>query len=283
MKRTFSDGIFVVLILILFPVFSQATTKIGSQIILGRSYDYYEKDNKVYLEDILLDGINSNGFEFFREEFDGFYKNFEGLYHVEFDYHLGHHSSVVAGIKKISKVMQDEVDIKTIEMLGLYLARDKKNLFKIEKDGRSGETEKIFLMLEGISPLTYEQNGRFVWDEEGDAIYWEYSGDINIHLSKVDSDTIQIINQIYVKDKSRVYFEGRPIDGADPKTFKIISNIHTKDKNSVYYWGRKIEQADPETFVETFNDRGRDKNNFFLFGKVVYDEETIKHSFPEQE
>ena len=282
MKEIFANSILVVLTLVLFPGFSQAATKIGSQIIGGKSYDYYENNNKVYLEDILLEGISSNDFEYFREEFDGFYKNNDGLYHVEFNYHSGHHSSVISGIKKISKVVQAEIDLKTIEMLGQDLAKDKNYLFKIESDGRSGNPEKTFLILEGIDPLTFKQNSRFVWDNEGDAIYWEYFGDIRIYKSKVDSNTMHIINHNYVKDKRRVYFRGRPINGSDPKTFKMISDIHTKDKNSVYYWGKKIELADPETFVETFNDRGKDKNNFFLFGKVEYDKEIIKQSFPER-
>lgn len=256
---------------------------IGSQHIRGITYNYYAKDNQIYVEDFLLGNISPNGFEYFGDEFYNYYKDNNSLYFVEFNFGSCPDEvscmPSVSGIKNIEKIMQPEIDLSSFKIIDSSIATDKNNVYKIESYGRSGNSDKKFLILKNIDPSSFKKNGWFVWDKDGDTAYWDYSVEINLYEGTIDFDSIKIINNDYVKDKNYVYYRGNILENSDPDTFELISNIHAKDKNAVYYRGKIIELADPITFIETFNDRGKDKNNYFINGKVIYDEERIKRSF----
>ncbi len=60
-------------------------------------------------------------------------------------------------------------------------------------------------------------------------------------LKNSDSDTIEYLSNIFVKDKNHVWncdrnnSVGILIEGADAETFKALGSQYAKDKNKVYY------------------------------------------------
>ncbi len=54
---------------------------------------------------------------------------------------------------------------------------------------------------------------------------------------------------LYAKDSSRVYFEGRAVEGADPATFEKLREGYARDNAHVYRSGVVFAGADPSTFV----------------------------------
>lgn len=70
----------------------------------------------------------------------------------------------------------------------------------------------------------------------------------------------------YMRDKSRVYYDDRPILNSDPKTFVLMKDLHSKDKNAIYYAWWKIEWADYKTYTPLRYSFARDKNHFYFAG-----------------
>ena len=88
----------------------------------------------------------------------------------------------------------------------------------------------------------------------------------------VDLATFKKINTYFAKDKNRVYYLGKVIEGADSETFKFLGGYKTltevsgysKDNKNVYYFERRILEADPETFeVIGLTSYAKDKNNVY--------------------
>ena len=52
----------------------------------------------------------------------------------------------------------------------------------------------------------------------------------------------------YSYDKSRVYYDGFPIENANPKTFKPLNSIYSTDGERVFYKNCEIESVDLQTF-----------------------------------
>jgi hypothetical protein len=70
----------------------------------------------------------------------------------------------------------------------------------------------------------------------------------------------------YMLDKSRVYYDHRPILNSDPKTFVLMKDLHAKDKNAIYYAWWKIEWADYKTYTPLRYSFARDKYHFYVAG-----------------
>lgn len=84
----------------------------------------------------------------------------------------------------------------------------------------------------------------------------------------------------YAKDAKRVYFMGKPADGADPETFILLRGgealghggglLYGRDSSGVYFRGRKIEAADPATFcAHDIRNVWKDKNFLFKNGETI--------------
>ncbi len=74
----------------------------------------------------------------------------------------------------------------------------------------------------------------------------------------------------YIVKNGEVFFYYLPIENADLETFSIINSVYSKDKSSVYYINKKIINADPETFTlimstatTSVTGYAHDKNNVF--------------------
>jgi len=79
-----------------------------------------------------------------------------------------------------------------------------------------------------------------------------------------DPETFQILeNDRYGLDKKNVYYEGNPIDDADPRSFKVLSDYISKDRNRGYTGTIAIPGSDGNTFESVMNDYTRDKNDVY--------------------
>jgi hypothetical protein len=68
-----------------------------------------------------------------------------------------------------------------------------------------------------------------------------------VEIYGADVNTFQIIDSVYAKDKSNVYFNGFVIPDSDPATFELLGTWFSRDKNHVYVSGQ-IFTDDPENF-----------------------------------
>lgn len=126
------------------------------------------------------------------------------------------------------------------------------------------------------------------------------------NLLSADYNTFEVLDFIYARDKSHVFYRHFELLKADPATFEIvIEGGLAKDKDSVYLFGQilpgidsesledigytymktkdgifmrnydfeaeKIEEADPETFevIDGGSYDAKDKNNYYKDGLVV--------------
>lgn len=87
---------------------------------------------------------------------------------------------------------------------------------------------------------------------------------ILINSGIIDVDSFELLDDMYSKDKDRVYYESELMKNADPATFEVLSGGYAKDKNRVYSGGRVLEGYEPSTFIKdswgrfpTDNDYGK--------------------------
>jgi hypothetical protein len=109
-----------------------------------------------------------------------------------------------------------------------------------------------------------EKNGTYVY-------VLSYEGTTRDNpIEGVDPETFVILDKHgYAKDKLRVYYEGVPVEGADPASFEDITDDYGKDATQVYYQFRAIPGADPATF-NVFNIQwGRDANDIYLQDRPI--------------
>ena len=123
-----------------------------------------------------------------------------------------------------------------------------------------------------------------------------------------DTDTFEIINQNFAKDKNGIWYNGYLVNETiDSNTFEIISvqtgNIRysfAKDKNSLFstqqntkigkYKGYgnllvKLKNADAETFTVINPIWAKDNNNIYIYGKIwnLIDAQSFEHLFTDAE
>lgn len=112
-------------------------------------------------------------------------------------------------------------------------------------------------------------------------------------LNNIDGNNFKVVKTIddgsgnlrcVAADGSRVIYQLRTIEGADPETFQIIKSSefeYYKDKDFVFFGDKKIEGADPNTFelilIHTSGrppesgGYARDKNSVYYLGKKLKD------------
>lgn len=140
----------------------------------------------------------------------------------------------------------------------------------------------------------------FTKDENG--VYYN-CGVVNGKIDGANPDSLEILNDLYIKDKNNVFCcpgECKKLVSADVKTFGILAdgggfyakdakntykdgdkiNVDYKsfkplninyflDKNGVYFDSLKIKNADLKTFKVTSDLKAEDKNNKYLSGEIL--------------
>ena len=181
------------------------------------------------------------------------------------------------------------IDKATFQEIDATYSKDKNGVYVWENRG--------WKKLEGLDPATFEiinisgSARRYLKDKNGIySIIYSMDGDSdNLVLEKLpyDSQTFEVINELYTRDKNNIYYSDRKIIGADLSTFQIGSDGFSKDKNNIYLEGKRILGIDKDTvkiielpYIEDKNNvyyrnkkiEGADKNTFELtydFGSVV--------------
>lgn len=67
----------------------------------------------------------------------------------------------------------------------------------------------------------------------------------------------------FAADKNQVYYEGRPLAGADAATFRQLRSPYWADSKRVYWYKEPIPGADPKSFDYVRGFWTRDANNFY--------------------
>jgi hypothetical protein len=60
---------------------------------------------------------------------------------------------------------------------------------------------------------------------------------------------VQLADSDYGKDRSRVYWLGMVINGANPESFECLADLYSRDRDHVFWRENLIVGADPKTFV----------------------------------
>lgn len=178
-----------------------------------------------------------------------------------------------------------KIDKATFQEIDATYSKDKNGVYVWENRG--------WKKLEELDPITFQiinvsgSVRQYLKDKNG--IYFIDGDSDNLVLEKLpyDSQTFEVINKLYTRDKNNIYYSGRKIIGADLSTFQIGSDGFSKDKNNIYLEGKRILGIDKDTvkiielpYIEDKNNvyyrnkkiEGADKNTFELiydFGSVV--------------
>lgn len=162
-----------------------------------------------------------------------------------------------------------KIDKETFQEISAVYSKDKNGVYVIENRG--------WKKLEGLDPVTFEiinisgSARQYLKDKNG---VYSIDGDSdNLVLEKLpyDSQTYEVINQLYSRDKNNIYYDNKKIEGADLSTFQRIDEyIYSKDKNNIYFRGKKISGVDKETFekIDKYN-YSKDKNNIYYDDKKI--------------
>ena len=160
-----------------------------------------------------------------------------------------------------------KIDKATFQEIDAVYAKDKNGVYVWENRG--------WKKLEGIDPITFQiinisgSARRYLKDKNG---IYNIDGDSdNLVLEKLpyDSQTYEVINQLYSKDKNNIYYSNRKIIGADLPTFQIGSDGFSKDKNNIYFGGKKILGVDRDTIKIIELPYIKDKNNVYYGNKKI--------------
>ena len=160
-----------------------------------------------------------------------------------------------------------KIDKATFQEITATYSKDKNGVYVWENRG--------WKKLEELDPITFQiinvsgsvrqylkdKNGIYIIDGDSD----------NLVLEKLpyDSQTFEVINKLYTRDKNNIYYSDRKIIGADLSTFQIGSDGFSKDKNNIYFGGKKILGVDRDTIKIIELPYIKDKNNVYYGNKKI--------------
>lgn len=88
------------------------------------------------------------------------------------------------------------------------------------------------------------------------------------YIEGADQETFEVLAEdIYAKDKNRVYYWSNPIPNADAETFRVLQDQqyypYAKDKTHVFLTDWVVQDADPDTFELITFPYARDRSNVY--------------------
>ena len=134
-----------------------------------------------------------------------------------------------------------QADVKTFSWIRLYFAKDKDHLYCND------------LIVDNISPDEYEiVNNRYIKDNH--RVYYcgsrydrsELAQNPLVLMTQADAGTFKVINENYVRDKSKVYLNNKVVPSLNPNQINTYGN-YIWDQKSVYFGIRKLAKADTAT------------------------------------
>ncbi len=205
--------------------------------------EYNVKENKVYYEDILVEGANTKTLKKLSKNYmtDG-----KRVFYFE---------------REIKGADPD-----TFQVLEHAFSKDKNHVYY--------ETEKIE---ENINTSVVKILNKFYFKDNKN-VYLMYG-----KVEGADPDTFELLtdNMGYSKDKNNVYYTFSVVEGADVKTFEIIKEIfaYAKDKNNLYYDGIQIDKINTKDFSILSEDLIRNNNKIFFQGTPLKEIDGKKFRF----
>ena len=160
-----------------------------------------------------------------------------------------------------------KIDKATFQEIDASYSKDKNGVYVWENRG--------WKKLEELDPITFQiinvsgSVRQYLKDKNG--IYFIDGDSDNLVLEKLpyDSQTFEVINKLYTRDKNNIYYSGRKIIGADLSTFQIGSDGFSKDKNNIYLEGKRILGIDKDTVKIIELPYIEDKNNVYYRNKKI--------------
>jgi len=199
--------------------------------------DIYKKNNKIYLENQLLEGISGTDF---KQVWKRYIRNNTGIYYIDITPTLGHHGC--SGILSINKVTKLDIvkSPMTFEFLKPHqrYARDKFHTYEVN----SGVLTILKEMDSTFEPVKVIQDIRL---KNGGTYFTVKYHEIDEILEKHDSSEIKIIYREtqYNKDKTNIFYGKTKIRDVDYESFEAIHSQLAIDKNSIYFRDKKVPRV----------------------------------------
>lgn len=130
-----------------------------------------------------------------------------------------------------------------------------------------------------ISNQYYLQEGKVTFVRNGN--FFQLGG---TEIEGADLNTFEVIDESYAKDINYIYYDGKPVAGANPSSVALItSEINTSSVNSgylisggkVFCYGKIIEGADPESFSYLLGSYAMDKDYLYYYVDIKIIREAI--------
>ena len=128
---------------------------------------------------------------------------------------------------------------------------------------------------------------------QGDKVIYVLSGNFfqvgGKDIEEADPETFEVIDQSYAKDINNLYYDGKPVVGANPSSvLPVTSEFNSDSANSgylisdgkVFCYGELIEGADPESFSYLLGAYAMDKTHLYYYIDVKIPRETTPAALP---
>jgi hypothetical protein len=122
----------------------------------------------------------------------------------------------------------------------------------------------FFLLILFVTGCDFGNPGYEKVDNKWAYVSYDEGAGKGIISLQVDESTFEIMNdKEYAKDKSKVFFQGNQIEGADSKTFKVLEKGYSCDKYQVYMDLETVIGANPKHFKLMEYPYSRDEKTIF--------------------
>jgi len=181
----------------------------------------------------------------------------------------------------------DEVDLDSFKITlnsreKGYYSRDKNNFYKgylkvgrFNKDKNTKPTDGVVdCSNENIDSNSFEVvNSNFVKDKNGVYFFVKSAGGID-YCDRVDGAnplSFEAISNNWAMDIDSIFYKAKILDSLNinKDTFEVVNDNFAKDDDNVYFQEEVIPEANPETFVELSDNYGKDDENVYFEEEVV--------------
>lgn len=123
-----------------------------------------------------------------------------------------------------------------------------------------------------VSNQYYMRDDKVIYVMDGN--FFQIGG---VDIEGADPDTFDVIDQSYAKDINNIYYNGKPVAGADPGSVTLAaSELNEKSANSgyiisngkVFCYGEVIEGADPTSFSYLLGSYAMDKDYLYYYTDI---------------
>ena len=120
-----------------------------------------------------------------------------------------------------------------------------------------------------VSNQYYLQDGKVIYVLDGN--FFQIGG---TEIEGADPDSFSVIDQSYAKDINNIYYDGKPVAGANPNSVALVtSELPEGSANSgylisdgkVFCYGEIIEGADPASFSYLLGSYAMDKDYLYYY------------------